>query len=144
MPRPSPSLIRDAAPARGRGRLRHLGGFALAGAAGFAVDAAVLSSGVALGLPPALARVPSFLAAVATTWRLNRAVTFRTSTPPSVREFAAFVAAMSLGLAINGGVFLLVLALSDTARAAPVLALVPATATGMLANFVTARRILDR
>lgn len=116
----------------------------MAGLAGFAVDAGVLTAGVALGLAPGPARVPSFLAAAVTTWLLNRTLTFRTSTPPNLREFVRFVGAMSLGLGINYVVFLVVLQASEAARATPALALVPAVAAGMIANFVNSRRLLDR
>lgn len=126
-------------------RTRQMLGFAVAGAVGFLVDAGVLTLGASLlGLPPALARVPSFLAAVVTTWAINRRLTFRSSRPPSLAEFLHYLSAMLLGLAINFAVFLIVLWLSDSAAALPVLALVPATLCGMAANFLTSRMILDR
>ena len=53
-------------------------------------------------------------------------------------------AAMGLGLALNYATFLLVLRLSETASAQPVLALVPATAAGMVVNFLSSRHILHR
>ena len=125
-------------------RRRHLGGFALAGLAGFGVDAGVLSALLALGCPAGLARVPSFVAAVLTTWAINRTVTFRTSTRATLGEFLRYVFAMGLGLALNYATFLLVLRLSETAAAHPVLALVPATAAGMVVNFLGSRHILHR
>ncbi|WP_417742686.1 GtrA family protein [Salipiger sp.] len=125
-------------------RRRHLGGFALAGLAGFCVDAGVLSALLALGCPAGLARVPSFLAAVLTTWAINRTLTFRTSAAPTWAEFLRYILAMGFGLAINYATFLLVLRLSETASAQPVLALVPATAAGMGVNFLGSRRILHR
>lgn len=131
-------------PIAARERRRHLGGFALAGLAGFGVDAGVLSALVALGLPAGLARVPSFVAAVLTTWAINRTLTFRTSTRATLREFLRYILAMGLGLAINYATFLLALRLSETAAAQPVLALVPATAAGMVVNFLSSRHILHR
>lgn len=123
---------------------RHLFGFALAGGLGFGADAGVLTLGVVLGLNPALARVPSFLAAVLVTWVINRRLTFRTAAAPTVREFLHYLAAMALGLAVNYAVFLAVLSISDIARALPVLALIPATAAGMVVNFISARHVLNR
>lgn len=125
-----------------RARLRRYFLFGLAGGTAFVVDAVILSIGVAAGLPPWAARIPSFLTAVATTWAMNRTFTFRTERAPSFGEFIRYLAAMGLGLTVNYLVFLLVIALSETAMAWPVLALVPATLAGMGLNFLTASRIL--
>ncbi|MBU2963180.1 GtrA family protein [Citreicella sp. C3M06] len=123
---------------------RHLGGFLVAGGLGFVADAAVLTLGTMAGLPPALARVPSFLVAVLLTWAVNRKLTFRTSAAPGVREFLHYLAAMALGLGINYAVFVAVLAAAPLAQGWPVLALIPATAAGMIANFLSARHVLNR
>ncbi len=126
-------------------RLRNVLGFVFAGAVGFVVDAAVLTFSVSvLGLEPVAGRVPSFLAAVVTTWLLNRRYSFRTSRAPSLREFATYLSAMALGLAANFAVFAGVIRLSLFAADLPILALVPATLSGMVINFLTSRRILDR
>lgn len=130
--------------ARSRERRRHIAGFAVAGGIAFLVDAGVLTLAVGLGLRPELARLPSFLAAVVTTWAINRRFTFRTTRPPDLGEFLRYLSAMMLGLAINYAVFVLVLNASARAAALPVLALVPATLCGMAANFLTSRRILHR
>ena len=114
--------------------------FALTGAVGFAVDASILAAGIALGLPAWLARIPAVLAAVATTWRINREKTFRTSAPPTLREFTTYLAAMSLGLGINGGLFLAMLWIG----ADPAVALVVASSAATVANFLTSRHLLDR
>ncbi|MDH3265071.1 MAG: GtrA family protein [Paracoccaceae bacterium] len=128
-----------------REHLRHVTGFAIAGGLAFLVDAGVLTFAVsALDLRPEVARVPSFLAAVVTTWLINRRYTFRTSRAPSLAEFLRYLWAMSVGLAVNYAVFVTVLHLSDTAAALPVLALVPATLSGMVVNFLTSRRILHK
>lgn len=131
--------------ARREERRRHLAGFLAAGTIAFLVDAGLLTLlTAAFALAPELARVPSFLAAVATTWVLNRRYTFRTRQPPTVGEFLRYLSAMMLGLAINYAVFLIVLRMSATAEEIPALALVPATLCGMAANFLTSRRILHR
>ena len=119
---------------------RQIKRFALTGALGFVVDASILAAGLALGLPAWLARIPAVLAAVAITWRVNREKTFRTSLPPTLREFTTYLAAMSLGLAINGGLFLAML----WAGADPAVALVVASSAATVANFLTSRRLLDR
>lgn len=119
---------------------RQVARFAMTGAVGFVVDAAVLAAGVALGLPAWLSRIPAVLLAVATTWRINREMTFRTSVPPSLREFVTYLAAISVGLAINGVIFLAML----WAGAAPMLALVVASTAATVANFLTSKQVLDR
>ena len=124
---------------RDGGAWRRLATFSLAGAAGFVVDAGVLMAGLTFGLPAWAARVPSFLMAVVTTWSINRRLTFDAPGAPTVREFAAYFGAMSLGLAINLMGYLAAL----TAGLAPVAALIPATLGGMLANYLGARRVLE-
>jgi putative flippase GtrA len=125
--------------------LRNFLPFVFAGGVAFVVDAAVLTFAVsALGLQPVVGRVPSFLAAAVTTWLLNRRYTFRTPRPPSLREFVTYLSAMALGLAANFAVFVGVIHLSPLAAGLPILALVPATLAGMVINFLTSRRILDR
>lgn len=77
--------------------------FCVVGAAGFLVDAGILAilTG-ALGWNNIIARVPSFLIAVFTTWRLNRRLTFphlpSDTRRSSLREFANY---LSVGLAGN-------------------------------------------
>ena len=122
-----------------RGAWRRLATFSLAGAAGFVVDAGVLMAGLSLGLPAWAARIPSFLSAVVTTWSINRRLTFAAPGPPSLAEFAAYLGAMSLGLAINLAGYLAAL----TAGLSPVASLIPATLGGMLANYLGARRVLE-
>ena len=136
-PSPEPDLQ---VPRKRNSPRRQVKRFALTGAVGFAVDASILAVGIALGLPAWLARIPAVLAAVATTWRINREKTFRTSVPPSLREFTTYLAAMSLGLGINGGLFLVML----WAGADPAVALVVASSAATVANFLTSRRLLDR
>ncbi len=146
-PPPGPQDDPPPGPQDGRrnGLPRQLAGFAVAGGIAFVVDAGVLTLGTAiLGLMPEIARIPSFLCAVLTTWMLNRTLTFRTTRPPRIAEFLSYLSAMALGLAINYAVFVAVIRASDLATAWPVLALVPATLAGMVVNFLTSRRILDR
>lgn len=123
----------------GRRRRRFLH-FSLAGVAGFAVDAGVLAAGLALGLPAWLARVPSFVAAVVTTWSINRRLTFTVTAPPSLAEFGAYLAAMSLGMAANLSIFAAGLAWGLP----PLVALLLASTGNMAANYLGARRVLGR
>ncbi|PWJ16174.1 GtrA family protein [Jannaschia seohaensis] len=121
-------------------RMRRALFFVLAGSAGFVVDAGVLMLGLWAGLPAWAARGPSFLLAVITTWAVNRTLTFRTGAHPSLREFGGYLAAMSLGLAANYGLYLLGLILGLP----PLAALAGASIIAMGINYLGARRVLDR
>lgn len=124
-----------AAPATGR-PLR----FAGVGAVGFAVDAGILAGGLSVGLPAWAARVPSFVLAVGATWALNRRLTFRTGAVPTLREFGAYLAAMSVGLGVNYATYLAGL----FAGLSPLIALCVASGVALVVNFLAARRVLDR
>ena len=124
---------------RGSRRERYAN-FASAGVAGFVVDAGVLLLGLWLGLPAWAARIPSFVSAVLTTWTINRRRTFRVARAPSLREFGAYLAAMSLGMAANLSIFALCLWLG----VGGLTALVIASTGGMVANYRGAKVVLVR
>jgi putative flippase GtrA len=132
----------QAAPKLGRQAWR----FAVSGVLGLVVDTAVLYGLMALGLPFAVARVLSFLAAATFTWVFNRRLTFDTGqpTPPSWREWLTYLAAMAVGGVVNYGVSLGAYHGFALVRAYPVLALVLGSAAGMTLNFLSARRLLLR
>ncbi|MEM9796764.1 MAG: GtrA family protein [Pseudomonadota bacterium] len=121
-------------------RAIQFGGFLLAGGLGFVVDAGVLALGLAIGLPAWAARIPSFLLAVVTTWLLNRRITFRSDTRPTLREFGRYLAAMSLGLGVNYAAYITFVALGLH----PLLALAVASCAGIVVNYLGARKVLDR
>ena len=78
--------------------------FAIVGVIGFVVDASVLYLGIYMGLGLRWGRVFSYLAAVTTTWALNRIFTFK---EPSHRglwsEWAHFSVSQLGGAAANLG-----------------------------------------
>jgi putative flippase GtrA len=76
-------------------------GFIVAGGAGFFVDASVLYIGFCLGLGLIGGRVVSFLAAVTTTWLINRRYTFALASRPSFREWWAYLFANGVGALVN-------------------------------------------
>ena len=120
-----------------------IGTFVLVGLIAFFVDAIVLTFlSMWAGISAILARIPSFLAAVITTWLLNRRYSFRTRAPASFQEFFHYLGAMIIGLSANLVTFIIIVSLSQIAADVPVLALVPATAAGMVSNFVLGRMIL--
>lgn len=120
--------------------------FAVSGVLGLGVDTAVLYGLMAVGLPFAVARLLSFLAAATFTWAFNRRVTFQTgeTRPPSWREWAHYLAAMAVGGLVNYGVSLGAFHAFDTVQTYPVLALALGSVAGMLLNFVSARHLLSR
>ena len=132
---------RPAALGRPRGsRRERYASFASAGVAGFVVDASVLALGLWLGLPAWAARIPSFVCAVLTTWTINRRRTFKVARPPSLREFGAYLAAMSVGMAANLSIYMI----SLWAGFGGLTALVIASTGGMVANYRGAKVVLGR
>lgn len=143
-----PRVTNDASPSAPNSR--KLGGqawrFAVSGVLGLGVDTAVLYALMALGLPFALARGLSFVAAATFTWAFNRRLTFHTgeSCPPSWREWWQYLAAMAVGGVVNYGVSLGAYHGFQTVQAFPVLALALGSAAGMVLNFLSARHVLTR
>lgn len=125
-------------------KLQQLTRFGLVGFAAFLVDASVLSALVWVGFPVALARVPSVMLSIFTTWTLNRKYTFRTSTKANLSEFLKYTGAIGVGISVNYGVFLLALGLSQTVRDMPVIGLVISTLAAMSLNYLSARFLLNR
>jgi putative flippase GtrA len=119
--------------------------FAAIGAAAFFVDAGVLQALLGLGFGFYLGRLASWLCAATFTWYLNRRLTFRGATgSPRLRQWLAFLAANSVGGAVNYSVYATCIVLSDTARRWPVLAVGAGSAAGLALNFVLSRRLVFR
>jgi putative flippase GtrA len=125
--------------------LREIALFGLVGVAGFAVDTAVLYL-LRDWLGPLVARVPSFLLAVVTTWWLNRCFTFRErpSGLQAAHEFRRYLALMLSGGAVNYTVFAMLVFLSATVREHPVIGVAAGSITGMGANLLASRLFLFR
>lgn len=121
----------------------HLLRFALAGVTGFVVDAGVLA--LLIGpLGPYFGRLCSFLAAVATTWLVNRNLAFadRTGRHSLVGEFGRYFASMLLGGVLNYGVYSGVVALLGRDGIMPYLGLAAGTAVGMVVNYSLAHFVV--
>lgn len=114
--------------------------FALVGGAGFAVDAGILTALTANGVNLYAARAISFTTAVATTYLLNRKITF--PAPGKVPSGVEAAAAAGFGLiqvggaAINLLVYLLLIALFPALGAWPVLPLAAGAVTALAFNFL--------
>ena len=119
--------------------------FGAVGAAGFAVDTAVvyaLRGAVGLYWAGAFA----YVAAASGNWALNRAWTFRGRSAgiAAHRQWARFLAANLVGFALNRGTYALAIAWSPLAEAHPVLAILAGTGAGMFANFFLSRTLVFR
>jgi putative flippase GtrA len=116
--------------------------FAAVGAAGFAVDAAVLTAAMALaGLGPYAGRVVSFLCAATFTWAANRAFTFAGADPARpARQWLRFVVANALGAAVNYGTYALLVATVAAVRELPVAGVAAGSIAGLAFNFAASRR----
>jgi putative flippase GtrA len=126
--------------------------FLIVGTIGFIVDAGLLVLLMAAaGLGHYAARVVSFMVAVCVTWWLNRTFTFRAPKPsgparnaPVMRELAAYVLFQSAGIAINFGVYSILIERSAIFYDLPALAVAVGSLAAMVFNFATARWIVFR
>jgi putative flippase GtrA len=119
--------------------------FALGGVGGLVVDAGIVQLLVGFGnWNPYLARVLSFLLAATFTWWWNRRYTFaaRRSDRAAHAEWLHWVGLMSLGAAINYGVYALLLMHFASLHRWPAVAAAIGSAVAALVNFSTARGML--
>lgn len=115
----------------------------MVGTLGFLIDAGVLQALVSgAGLDPYAARVASFLAAVTTTWWLNRHFTFAVKRSPSRAEWMRYVSFMVLGAMANYGAYALAITFWDVARANLWLGVAIGSLTGMGINYTTSRTLI--
>ena len=120
--------------------------FCCVGGAGFCVDAAALMGLVhAAGVDPIPARLLSAVAAILTTFELNRRWAFR---GVGARRYGAALAAyagvQSLGLGCNVAVYTGCYLLLPPPLDAPLLCLVAASAAALLVNYAGASRVVFR
>lgn len=120
--------------------------FGVVGAAGFVVDTAVLYSALALGMGPYGGRIPAYLAAVTTTWVLNRIWTFkaRASGDSVGRQWALFATVSLLGFALNYGAYAACIAFLPIAAAHPVIGVAAGALAGLFSNFFLSRLVVFR
>lgn len=86
--------------------MKRIGGFVLAGSAGFLADAGVLA--VLLGLTPLdpfMARALSVLFALCVTWALNRSIAFGPSSRPVMAEGSRYGAVALSSALVNYGLY---------------------------------------
>jgi putative flippase GtrA len=114
--------------------------FAVAGAIGFVVDAGVLYLALAAGLGPFTGRAVSFLAAVWTTWQINRRYTFRERIQRSPwAEWCRYLLSMLTGASVNYAVYALVIVTAPHLAWTPVVGVACGSVAGMFVNFFAAK-----
>lgn len=117
--------------------------FCAVGTLGFVVDAGIVTALAAgAGVNPYAGRGVSFLAAASVTWALNRRYTFGAPRAATGGEWAAYVALMLLGAAVNYGTYAALVATSPAAREALWIAVAAGSVAGLAVNFATSRRLL--
>lgn len=118
--------------------------FAAVGAVGFVIDAGVLSALThGAGWSPWAARVPSFTAAVLTTWLLNRRLTFPgLGLQRRSMEALGYGTIQVCGAGINLLVFGLCLAAFPLLARLPVIPFAVGSGVAMVFNYVALTRLL--
>lgn len=114
--------------------------FAVVGAGGFAIDAAVFMALLSAGVDPYLGRALSAIVAVTATWWLHREWTFR----PQGRDarsgaYTTYLLVQGGGLLVNYVVFATVLSLTSASPVDAFVALVAGAAVALAFNFAGAR-----
>ena len=115
--------------------------FALAGTAGFLVDAStVLTLSNLAAFDLVSAKLVGFAVAVTVTWIINRNVTFaHRKDERLLREWTRYVSANSFGGLINNGIYMLLVFTWSLPARYPVLAVAAGSLAGMMFNFVSSR-----
>lgn len=107
-----------------------------------AIDATIVTVLVRMDAPVLLARVLAMLAGVTTTYVFNRRYTFTPGHPASLADWGRYVAAQSVGSAINFAISTALLWLSDKSLPQIWGAVIVGAGAGFCVNFFTARRLL--
>ncbi|MCP5404837.1 MAG: GtrA family protein [Pseudomonadaceae bacterium] len=116
---------------------RQMLGFLAVGALAFVVDAGTLWLLMQTGCPAMLARVASIALAMVVAWYGNRTLSFRMTTPPTLREFTRY-ATLAGGVAVlNYVIFSALILLTETP---PLPATALATLAAMTASFLGMKR----
>lgn len=119
--------------------------FGAIGTVGLLIDIAVLYA-----LKPMLglfvSRAVSFLAAVLTTWYLNKTITFQAkkSTLPIYQELIAYVGLMLLGGAANYATYTWLVIAFEYVHSNPFLAVAAGSLAGMFLNYSTSKFVIFR
>lgn len=119
--------------------------FGMVGLSGLVIDVCAYLGLERLGVDHRLARFLAFWPAVTWNWRLNRGWTFSDRPRrPRGRQWAAFVGASALGLAVNVGSYIALTGLVDAFARQRLLALLVGVGLGAAVNYVVAAGFVYR
>jgi putative flippase GtrA len=114
--------------------------FAIAGGIGFAVDAGILYGMLAIGAGYFVGRLVSFLAAVWTTWQINRRFTFvPNDSGTRWQEWWMYLSAMLGGGSVNYAAYSVTVMLLPSTPLKPLCAVAVGSIVGMIVNFLSAK-----
>lgn len=118
--------------------------FSAVGAAGFAVDSAVLLTAMTLGgMGPYAGRAISYLAAVTFTWAMNRLLTFPAARSTNrTSQWARFAGVNTLGALANLGIYAWLIASAPQLPGQPVTAIAAGSLAGLALNFTLSRKLV--
>lgn len=108
------------------------------------IDLALVTLGVAIGLPMLVARLVALLAGVTTTYFFNRRYTFSPQHPATLRDWGQYLVRQSVGTALNFAVSTGLIYLSDRMLWQIWGSVLIGAAAGFCVNFFSARRQLHR
>lgn len=109
-----------------------------------AIDASIVSVGVKLGVPVIAVRLVALLAGVTTTYFFNRRYTFTVASPASLADWSRYVAAQSIGTALNFAISTGLLYWSDRSLWQIWGSVLLGAGVGFCVNFFAARKQLHR
>ena len=123
-----------------RPNARLLARFVAVGGCGFALDALSFQLIFLAGGGLVLSRLLSAAISITLTWYLNRKLVFRTdAVNRKGPEYGRYLGVQAVGLAVNFGVYFLMLEAFVALRAVPILALAAGAAAALTFNFLGAR-----
>ena len=113
---------------------------------GFIVDGGVLTWLMLSGWEPLQSRLLSFLAAVTSTWMLNRVWTFQPTHGANLmrQEYVRYFGMQTVGACINLGIFLLLLQWIPALERIPVIPLTLGAAAALAFNYTASSRLVFR
>lgn len=114
--------------------------FMAVGGAGFALDALSFQLLFSAGGGLVVSRLASAAIAITLTWFLNRHFVFRTHAINRMgAEYSRYLAVQTVGLAVNFGVYFLMLDVFTPLQTVPIVALAAGAAAALAFNFLGAR-----
>lgn len=105
--------------------------FVCVGVAGFAVDAGTVFALSKMDVPPIVSRIPALVAAILTTWILNRRITFGLRESAEVTEVARYFSVAITSAILNFIIYSALVVVGTT----PILAVAIATLVLMFFSF---------